>query len=404
MIAKSFGARRAGAISLATLVTLPLLLLLAGLVVYVCLLRDAHTESQNGADAAALAAALALATDDLLVENDPARVEKWLARSHDAALALGHANFAGGERLDLARDGAVAFGHLDGPLSATFAPFDPAAKPTGLPTVNAARVTVRRSPVRAPLGGATPDKDLRARATAMLDRSVVGFRPKDAAPIPLMPVAIFTDHDGKLPNGWDANLAVARAAGDKADAAAFDAAKNVFAPGPDGIPEVTAIIGPRDSDDGETAPAAVFLRVGTDSFAETVRQVGTGVPGDALKNKNAADFILGVDNTLHIPGTPECPAAGTRGRERLDDAFVALRDSGAARVWPLYEGVTGGAVRVTGWTAARVVSVSAAGGGGVKLVLQPAVVCHPAVVTERRDPPPKFWANNRTVCRVRLAD
>jgi hypothetical protein len=90
----------------------------------------------------------------------------------------------------------------------------------------------------------------------------------------------------------------------------------------------------------------------------------------------------------------------------LDDALRGVCDSGEPRIWPLFSTVNedDGSVRVTGWMAARVVASSPAPGGGIQLILQPAVVCHPSAVTEQRTSPPLFWAINRTVCRVRLAE
>jgi hypothetical protein len=43
-------------------------------------------------------------------------------------------------------------------------------------------------------------------------------------------------------------------------------------------------------------------------------------------------------------------------------------------------------------------------GTNLLLVLQPCVLPHAAAVTEQREPSPEFWANNRMVCRVRLAE
>jgi len=406
MIASSFGARRVAAISVATLVMIPMLLLLAGLAVYVCLLRNSHTETQTGADAAALAAALALATDELLVENDTTRTEARLARSRGAALLLSQANSAGGQGLHFDPDHDVVFGRLDhfGLHSGKFDPFDPTSDAGNGNRINAVRVVVRRGAVRAPLGGSTPDKDVLAGATAMLDWSVVGFRPKDETPLPLIPVAVFTDHVGKVPHGWDGRLRAARFTG--GDTMAFDAETRRFSPGSDGIPEVAVIIGTRDKTDERHAPPAVFTQIGTDSFAETVEQVHSGTHRKYLEKKFGTDHTLGVDNTLHLPGTPDCPRLGSEGRQQLDRAFRALRDSGEPRIWPLFADASSdsGTVQVSGWMAARVVAVSAAHGGGIKLVLQPTVVCHPAVVTERRGNPPAFWATNQTVCRARLAE
>jgi hypothetical protein len=90
----------------------------------------------------------------------------------------------------------------------------------------------------------------------------------------------------------------------------------------------------------------------------------------------------------------------------LDEALREVVASGQPRIWQLFSGVDEehGLVRVSGWVGARVVSAAATDEGGVRLVLQPAVMCHPAAVTEHgRAVAPAFWGANRTVCRVRLA-
>lgn len=396
--------RRPGGISILAVLALPVVLLIIGLVVYVSQLRDSRTELQNGADAAALAAARALATDAMLTQ-DIGRAKKRFAGARDAAANLAGANLAGGERIKLdpnpdnQADGAIVFGSLDKPVGGNFQPVgtDPANWVGN--KANAVMVTVRRSAIRGVFGAIGPSGDVLARSVAMLDFGVYGFHPIDDTPTPLVPVAILTDHTGVHPNGWDH---LARKAGP--DNWAFDAGENKFVPGNDGIPEVTVVFG---SPGGKPAARGLFLRVGADSFAVTAMQTKTGLARHDFRQANfPSGFVLGSDNRLAVPGSPQCPPVGSESRNMIDAACREILAGGNPRVWPLvsdYDEDTGKVV-VTGFVAARVVAVGSNDDGTLALTLQPAVVCHPALVTEVRADRPDFWANNRTVCRVRLSD
>lgn len=395
--------RRGAASTVLSLLAIPVLLVVVGMVVYVGLLREAKTESQNGADAAALAAARELATDDLLTRNQK-RAEDRVARARKAALTLGHENFANGERLDLDanlandQDGDLVFGRLDHPKGGTFRVVSRNPADWVGDQINAVQVTTRQSPVRSPVGGGS-DRDLRTRAVAMIDHRVVGFRPNDDQPIPLMPIGVFTDHLGEVQHGWDYQLRRVRQ-----DELRFDYQTKRFGPGNDEIPEIPVLIGTRGP--GPVGVPAVFLQLGAESFVETVGQVRTGVTRAQLGRKYGSGLVLADDNTVAVAGSPDCPESGNEARQLIDGALAELAASGEVRIWPLFSEVDeeNSLVRVNGWVAARVVSVGRTEGGGIKLILQPAVLAHRAVVTERRVTDPLFWANNRTVFRVRLAE
>src|SRR5262249_52957182 len=159
-----------------------------------------------------------------------------------AARTLGHENFAAGDRLELDanlsndQEGDIVFGNLDHPQGGTFrvASTDPADWLGN--RVNAVQVTTKRPPVRAPIGPSS-DRDLRARAVAMIDHRVVGSRPNDDEPIPLMPLAVFTDHTGESTHGWDHHCRRV-----KKDEWRFDYQAKKFVAGADEIPEVTVTI------------------------------------------------------------------------------------------------------------------------------------------------------------------
>ena len=379
--------QRAGATSVAALFVLPLLLLIVGLAVYVAQMRDARTEVQHGADAAALSAARALACDDLLVA-DPIREGARRNRAREAADHLAGANFAQGQQLKIRpnpenkADGDIVFGRHDGTFDALAA---------GADRATAVQVTLAGPQVRDLLGGTRFSRNAPARATGKLDFAVTGFRPLDGR-APVVPLALFTDHTGTNASGWDAQLAAAR------DEWRLD--EKGWSGGSDGIPEVVVVVG-RPHTVGEV-PAA-FVRLGTEGPGETIAQVGVGVDREQCE-KLTGGLVLREHNTLTVTGSHECPSEADPARAPLLAAFGAI--VGEARAWPLYSDADrdAGTIRVTGWVGARVVSVTSSR-GGVRIVLQPAVIHHPSVVTDSgRTDRPTFWTTNRTVCRVRLAE
>lgn len=396
-------ARRRGSISLLTLLAIPILLLLVAMVIYVGMLRDTKTESQNGADAAALAAARELASDDLLT-TDVGRAKARIRRAREAAMALGEANVARGELLRFEPnesndpEGDLIFGQLDHPKGGTFRVASGNPSDWTGDKINAIQVTTRRISMRSPFGTGARN-DVRARAVAMIDHRIVGFRPNDDEPVPLMPLAVYTDHQGTTPNTWDHECRkLAR------DELRYDYEQKRFVPGADLIPEVTVVIGSMGQEQG--AVSAALLQVGVDSFEETVAQVVSGMTRDQLRRDFDSGFVFAHDNRLNIPGTPECPKVGSPAREFIEAALRRVMESGEARLWPLFAEVDedDSRVRVSGWMAARVAAIGQTEGGGIKLTLQPAVLAHRSAVTESRAEEPAFWANNRTVYRVRLAE
>jgi Flp pilus assembly protein TadG len=393
--------RRPGAAGMLTLLVIPLLLLIVGLIVYVGLLRDARLGSQTGADAAALAAACDLATDDLLT-RDMSRAQQRLERAQAAAQRLGHLNVAAGERLDLETntaqdpDGEIVFGRLDCPSCGPFTPAGSNPNSWVGDQINAVQITTRRNPILSPFGGAAPPRTIRARSVAFLDWEVVGFRPFNDLPFPLIPVGVFTDHTGAYPSGWDAHCRT------DPDEWKFDPKTHRFVPGQDGIPEVTVVLS-RGRDSSGAIPA-LLLQIGVDSFPDTLQQVVAGVTRLQLERKFSSGFILGADNILNIPGSFGSPGQGSSARHALEAALDAVVLAGEPRIWSLFSGFDEEeeTALVTGWMAARVVTWSTRRDGSIKIVLQPAVLHHPAVVAEERERMPVFWSKNRTVCRVRL--
>jgi hypothetical protein len=395
--------RRDGTIGVVALLALPVLLLLFALVLNLASARWAKTEVQNAGDAAALAGARALADDSfLLCSLEQKLVGAHFQRSADAASALGGANVAHGQRVvlrfdfDNPPDGDIEFGCLAHPRGTFRAVHPNCAVGGGDHPINAIKVIATTGPVPGPLGGLNPGSRIKTRSVAMLDFTPTGFQPKGDELAPIVPIGVFTDHTGERADGWDA---VRKTAGDRARC---DPNTHQFVPGPDGIPEITVVIG------GARAAGEVpgtFLQLGTNSSAEVLEQFRSGMT-PAQCEKFAGGFLLGEDNTLIVTGSPACPSTGSDAQRQLSTALGSLV-GGPPRIWPFFAAADEetGRVWVSGWVGARVVSVAATSDGGFRLVLQPAVVCHPSVVTDPdRAARPVFWGANRTVCRARLAD
>lgn len=399
---------RAGVSAVALLIALPVLLTLVGLVLYVGLLRDVRQEAQHGADAAALAGARMLADDSLLLVSDfQSRMVQRVHQARQMSQTIGQLNFAGDQRLSLDSNeqnnpqGDIVIGQLDEPLRGTFTPLPPDAAEWDNSSINAVRVTVRRAPVPGLLGGQAPEREVAAQATAMLDWRVVGFRPRNDQPLPLVPIALYTDHSGTDPSGWTGQWQRRLA-----DLWRYDAEQRRWQTGSDGLPEVVMVVGTKGNSWPSPAGPALFLQIGVEDFGGTMQQLRDGVRRWELERQfGAGGFVLRRDNKVEVPGRAGLPPAGSRTRAQLLDLLEELAANGEPRLWPLFSDydVERGQVQVSGWTAARVASVRNAD-EAVVLVLQPCVLPHPAAVTERREPPPAFWRHNRMVCRVRLAE
>ena len=395
---------RAGTAGVTLLIALPVLLVLIGLVVYIGLLRDVHHEAQGGADAAALAGARLLADDSLLLRNHyHTPMQNRVRQARQMAQTIGQLNFAGDERLNLDLndsnnpDGDIVIGHLDRPLGGTFTPLPPDVNNWENALINAVRVTVRRSPLPGLWGGQPPQQAIAARATAFLDWRVVGYCPSHDRPIPLMPIALFSDPSRTDLRSWEAQWHQGLV-----DVWSYDGVNRRWQVGADGLPEILQPLG----ESSLAAGPALFLQIGVEDFAGTIQQIQEGIRRAGLERQfGAGGFVLREDNKVNVPGAAGLPPEGSPTRRVLLEALQNLASTGAARLWPLYSeyDTLQGQVRVSGWTAARLVEIQTPGTHLV-LVLQPCVLPHAAAVTERREPPPAFWGNNRMVCRVRLAE
>jgi hypothetical protein len=397
--------RRPGQASLYALLALPVMLGVLVLVLVFVRQRDTATELRNAAVASALAAAGELA-DDALLTDDPDRIRPVLERARAVADGVGQRNLVEGKRLAIHppkgdQPGDLLFGHFD-PADGVEGQFRPVPNaPTGneLGRLDAVRLTARH-----PFRGECAF----TRVTAVFDRHVCGFRPLPDRPAPLVPIALYDGaHTADRP-AWGKAVPAGK------DGWARTAGNPVWAPGRDGLPEVTVRVG-WQKETGDGAVCGFPVRFGDADRRGVLRQIATGVSAADL-HAHGGEISLCDGKRKPAHGDPgwclphdddEDEKGKGKGKDEDEDEdgdlplgrFRQLARTGEARVWPVFSAFTeGGEAVLVGFTAARVVSAEREKGtGAVLLTLQPAVVATPTAVT-RPDRPPY----DRTVGRVRV--
>src|SRR5262249_50738601 len=150
-----------------------------------------------------------------------------------------------------------------------------------------------------------------------LDRDVIGFRAAPTQRIPLAPVALLSDPLGVNPLSWETQVE----AGTGPDVFRFDRATKSYVAGTDGLHEMTVVLDPNGN--------GCVLRLGVSSVSDSAARVDLGGTGAARGN----GLLLDPSNNRRAVQTP----AGGTNFATLAGALTTLRDSGEARVWPLYE-------------------------------------------------------------------
>ena len=343
------------------LLALTVLLAALALAVDLALLGEARVEMQNSADAAALAAVGSLVNDQA-PGGDPAVLAPLLGQARASAVQYGQNNPVLGQPLALdpnpenLPDGDVVLGSVDTPQSRVFNPAADTGNPTNtsLSLVNAVRVMGRRTrargdPVGLSLGGflAFPYADVRAVATAMLDRDVIGFRPVFNQPLPLAPIALLSDPTATDPSSWEFQ---------------------VTAPG--GPHPMDAVLGTN----------ALLLFIGVTDVTAASAQLAGGVTAAQLQDFGG-QFVLGDQNLLPVPAAP---ALAPSDLAVVQAGLEQLQQSGALRIWPLFPAADAGndPLPVSGFVAARVAQVESAADGSVHVTLQPGMLATPTAVTD----------------------
>jgi hypothetical protein len=366
-----------------------------------------RAEMQADTDAAATAGAQTLVDDDLL-RGDPAYLPALLQRSTDQALLYAGSNLVGGRPFALLAnpannpDGDIVFGTLPTPRSTTFIPAQNIGDTSNasLALINAVHVQARLFASRgnapallfSPFTGLA-SADIQAAATAMLDRAVIGFRPRNL-PIPLAPIALLSDPTASDSRSWEYQVESKKGA----DQYRFDRAQGtfVFDAAGDGLFEFQAALA---LDPGQAAGANVaLLHIGVQTIA--------GISGQLLNGVTAADLsdfggqlVLPANDQLTVPGAVVGPPFGSPDLTKLQQSLVQLQQSAAVRIWPLACSVdaTLGTVTVCRFVAARIVTVETPmANEPLRFTLQPTMLAVGAAVTD------SSHVTNPYLCKVRV--
>jgi hypothetical protein len=371
---------RRGSLTPFLLVTLTLFLAAFALAFNLTALREAKVELRTVADSAALAAANELAHDDFLKQ------EATLVPPIFQQAALSAQNIAGQNtyrghpfQLDIS---SVNLAHLSKPRGGTFTLLTPAdsTNPLSFQT-NAVRIVLDQTrengnPFTLGFGNitGTTTADIRLRATAMIDRAVIGFRPVTSQPIPLAPLALLSDPAGTNTRSWENRVEQQNGP----DQYTFNRVTKTFTTAADQLHEMPLELAVTS---GQVPTANVaLLNIGNGDFNT---QVQRGITAQELQGLGG-QIVLDLQQKVLLPGSLLGPTTDPEA-QALQQALQALHDSGAARAWPLYTGVDGsGNVIVTGFVAARVVQmVPFSSGQPIRFTVQPAQLVTASALTDQ---------------------
>lgn len=398
-------ARRPGGLSILLLLLLILLLALLALAVNPLRLWTVRVELQNSADAAALAAAQSLVSDDLLrakLDEAPTTLPALLQQARLTARQVAKLNPVNGQPFVLQDNpsnlasGDIVFGTVATPLSKAFQLAEDVNDTSNkhLLTINTvlihAWLTAQRGTAPSlffpPFTG-TGYRNVRTRAAATLDTDVIGFRHVVQQPIPLAPVGLLSDYSGADSRSWQQQ--VEQKSGTDANA--------------DGLHEWQAQLATDNTQ--LTAANVVLLFIGTNDISELNAQLLAGVTQADLQNFGQP-FVLNASNELDVDGQDLLsPGAGL---DELHDTLVQLQTAAAVRIWPLYSSFAAASNTATlcGFVAGRVLSVNAVTSGSpLTFSIQPTMlITHAAVTDATHRNINGIPIVNPYICKVRLVE
>jgi hypothetical protein len=411
-------------LGVALLLLLPVLLLAAAVAIYSAELVTTRTDLERCADAAALAGVQVL-VDDRVLLGRRADMLKLVTRAGQEAQNYAWANPVLGRSLDLlpnpqnSPNGDVVFALLDRPRDKTVVLAnltDP--RNTQLHRINMVHVRVcltgdhgqevylNNGPLLS-----RQANDVEARASAMLDRDVIGFHPRRERPLRLAPVALRSDPSGAQRDSWEYQVEMHGGT----DQWRYDHKKKKFFAGSDGLFEmdVKLKLAPSSGNSARALPvakagSACLLQLGVGDVTGVARQLVQGVTRRDLAALGG-DFVLGAGtNRLVVPGTPWGPQQGSSGLKALVQALARLQADGRPRIWPLCQGFDPKTQRpvISGFVAARVASVNPTQEpNALHFTLQPCMISQPEAVTNAaRRGVGGVNIVNRYICRVRLVE
>jgi hypothetical protein len=377
--------KRAGAVWPLFLAILTLLLAGLALAVDAALLWQARQELQVATDASSLAAVQYLADDRLLLHR-PGDKYKTVVGAMQAAQDYAARHHVLGQPLVLMPNDPstpdVVFGFFDSGHQS----LQPATQTEwDSPFLNAVEVMGRRTRARDTAIGLffarlfrLSASDVTASSTAVLDHQVLGFRPWGTVTVPFMPLAILSDPTGMDEDSWEAQIdkPLAQGGGGR-DWYAFDKeTKQWLSNGKgDGLPEFVLKL-PLGSSN-ETPSNGKVIQLAQTSNQDWLRQVSLGLSSNDL---SAWKGQLVLDQNGFCP-TEEGQAPTGKTLEQLVEALTAFRQTGEARIWPLYLPMPSlerinPSVMLRGFVAARIADVQVSEGNDscLVIILQPTIL------------------------------
>lgn len=400
---------RLGGFSVWAICGLGVLLAVLVVVVDLGMIWNAQAEMRAVADSVALASAQTWAqhlSPTTKVLMPPAA----LAAASDEALRHVNIHAADGTLSLIANpenlpEGDIVFGFYDRPTG-----FVPARKEDlASPWLNAVRITIRRDRkhgnapglIFGPLFGWSV-AEVQVSAVAVLQRHIVGLQCTDGQAIPMVPIAILSDPTGQSGDSWEVQVHAEQTTTLSAEAGNEDgpvvrvrlpvAASDVLTP----MQPTNAAVQPSDS--GLTRNNACVVQIGTDSWAQVVRQTATGVLPNDLRSDDF-DGRLALDSQTGIRPLPawlQLPSLDQRELADMLTTLDGLKERKEVRIWPLFVGFLPPAnsdgnsangsrmetAAVNGFVAARIlrIEMKTAESTYVEIVLQPQLLLTRTVI------------------------
>lgn len=396
----------------------------AALVVDRLALDNAKQELRTAAEAAALAAARELASDDRLrTDFDPAALRM---KSRFAAARIAIENVIAGEALTLNTDprGDVRFGQprVDPETGETIFVEAEGHEDSTSVVVHARRTSDRDSAVPLPMRMlyAPTDADVAAVAEASINFGVIGLRPVDELRIPTLPLAILSQAvvkqdstSEKSPATRDSRSTAGQTTKPQPPSAAswvrdieqrhgtdrfgYDASTGEVTQTSDGIPEITLRTAARSAD--PKSNAFVLALTGDMTQDRLHRHICDGWSADDLQPLGG-ELLFG-----HGP----LNLAGLRGVDSNVLCGALRKVIGQPRVVFLYDRELGdtrasvASLHISKMVAGRVMSVRELSNGECEIVFQPAVLATRSAVT-LSDESESGSEKNKYVANLRLTN
>jgi len=332
-------------------------------------LDAADLELTTAAEAAALAAAGELASDDLLKPNTDFTNQLEVGRTTAAWIASQNQVAGQPVILDPNPEGDIRFGRLVVDEQEGKVRFEETATTPTTAVVTALRTRRSSNPVGLFVTGVTgqPFGDVVSRVEASVDNRVIGVRAEDGTPVPAVPLAIWwRDPAGLRADTWETQIEARKGA----DLYGYDSTNHIVTSGADGIPEITLRSGPGSGQPSINSNMLV-VDVGTGlNDKELGRQFVTGWTADDLETFGGA-IQVNPGSSLSLKASPELRHADREGLETL---------LGEPRICLLYSSVVSSqngqaqqaiCIRLV---AIRILAVRDQGDGSCELVAQPCVI------------------------------